>query len=888
MRRVLQTIPVRPSYVSNIANKPIYTRFHRKPQIYQDNYPTNQTYKMQTNFEQENMNNYLSNIYKEKKYRGVLDPAAPNNKNIFIDTDSELHLSEREEGVINPKKNEKSAKLLIAKTESQYPETYNSQNIFRRDGLTKGYFVNNNLNYNNYNNYNNFNNTYNTLTRKNKNIQSIINTPSQFDENKHIYNYNKGAQPQMKNSIIEMNNINQDYNRNTVNNGLFKKEIDLDEWPSVERNKKAKLYYRNKDIQVSDKENRTDSNNFDYQNNLYNNKVSRIPGNIIYRKGNISEIKASYSKSNISDISEDNLNQKRKQNEYNYILAGNTSGIASPIEYKNNNNYILGTSEEESEPQADFYGDRDYQIYMNKKIIKGDINNDILEHELGGRINLYYGVNNSKDIYNGIRNKNIMIKKDKNANIIDIIKNDKNKYNALIKLQRCIKSYLYLREFCAMKIQAVWRGGNTRKIMELYNDLDEFIYHLSKVQFNHFNNNFCFFIKQLFNIYKTNVSNINYDIEYNENNKEEEIENENENCINQISIEEIDKKEGTGSYFAPEKLELENEIALYVEGSSPYYERNNEIKIKENEDSNNINVNNRNFPKKEKNESESTIGSIKSDYKFHKFDKTGLNKKENANKKNVEKKQKLGENGTMSNDYDADLDINRDDEYFKDISYDDKDNSGSLIKDKRYSYFSIHSDENSKYFDNENPNEKENKEGDFFKINTSKTSGISKYNNSTKNTGFTGYTGYSVHDKSKINGYKTVKINKNEFSNSPSEKSHNYIGHHSKTLPRKYKNHRDYINTTALIIPKHEEDFNIINNNKTFLSPKVINDKKHIKNASSEIAITPNIRFEDKNWNEIIEYIKNEEIEIPTQKNIRNIKNKKEPKKFDILEKEKN
>ena len=132
------------------------------------------------------MNNYLSNIYKEKKYRGVLDPAAPNNKNIFIDTDSELHFSEREDGPINPKKNEKSAKLLIAKTESQYPETYNSQNIFRRDGLTKGYFVNVNGNNNlNYNNYNNFNNTYNTLTRKNKNVQSIINTPSQFEENQY-------------------------------------------------------------------------------------------------------------------------------------------------------------------------------------------------------------------------------------------------------------------------------------------------------------------------------------------------------------------------------------------------------------------------------------------------------------------------------------------------------------------------------------------------------------------------------------------------------------------------------------------------------------------------------------------------------------------------------
>ena len=878
MRRVLQAIPNNSSNYNNITNKPIYTRFHRKPQIYPNNYPANRGYKVEKNMEEENMNNYISNIYKEKKYRSILDPAAPNNKNIFIDTDSEPQKSEGEEGEMYKKKEKKSAKLLIAKTESQYPETFNSQNVFRRDGLTKGYFVkvneDNNLNYNNYDNYNN----YNTLSK------NIMNTPSQYDENKYTYNKNKMAQTQIKAQKFDINNnLNQTYNRNTLNNGYFKKEIDLDDWPSIERNQKSKLYYRNKDIQINDKQMRNDNVEYEqYQNknNYYNSQKNKMPVGIIYRKGNISDIKNSYSKSNISD-SEDNYNQIRKQNEYNYIISGN-SGIASPIEYKNNNNYIIGTSEEDSEHQVDFYGDKDYQNYMNKRIIKGDINNDMLENEHGGRINLNYGVkNNTKNTYkdNRYRNKNIMIKKKKNANIIDVIKNDENKLNALTKLQRFIKSYLYLRELCAMKIQAVWRGGNTRKIMELYNDLDEFIYHLSKVQFNHFNNNFCFFIKQLFNIYKSNISNENYDIEYNENNKEDDIDNdnENENCMNQISLEDIEKKEGTGSYFAPEKLELENEIALFVEGSTPYYERKKEAISKENEEANNINIdiNNQILPKKEKNESESTIGS----HKYHRIS--------NIIKRNIEKKQKLGDNGTLSNDYDADLDINRDDDYFNhDISYDDKDNSGSLIKDKRYSYFSIHSDENSKYFDNENPNEKENKEGDMYKINTSKNS--SKYNNnSTKNTGITGYTGYSLQDKSKLIGFRTDKINKNEFSNSPSvEKSNNYIGHHSKTFPRKYKNYNEYINTTALIIPKHEEDFNIINN-KMFLSPKVNGDQKHVINARSDIAVTPNMKFEDKNWNEIIEYIKNEEIEIPTQKNLRNIKNKKEPKKFDILENEK-
>ena len=82
------------------------------------------------------------------------------------------------------------------------------------------------------------------------------------------------------------------------------------------------------------------------------------------------------------------------------------------------------------------------------------------------------------------------------------------------------------------------------KIFESINDLDEFIYHLLIVQFNHFNENFCFFIKQLFKIYKANVSNgflENQEIENNENNNEEEKDIENENCMNKITLEEMGK-----------------------------------------------------------------------------------------------------------------------------------------------------------------------------------------------------------------------------------------------------------------------------------------------------------------------------------------------------------
>ena len=901
MQRIVQDIQSPSTATNNVTNKRIYTRFHRKPQIYPTSFQTNKTYK-EENLDQENMNNIITSIYKEKKYRGVLDPAAPNNKNIFIDTDSEHQKSDKETENFQRNQYKKSTKLLIAKTESQFPETYNSSNIFKRDGLVRGFYVKVNENNNNYN-------TFNTLTKNNRTVRTYMQSPSPDHDENLFYDEADEARTQIRASKYNTNNyIRQNYDRNAQGKRIFKKEIDLDEWPSVEKNKR--LYFRNKDIQIGGKIMKSDnSNSTENQNRLnqYQRLSKKYPADMVYRKG---QMKPSFSKSNMSDVSEDFMNQYRKQqinDNNNYIIAGNASELASPKDYNNNNIDVEKESEEESERRQEIneYNDEDYQNYMNKRIINapnqeiiitGRNINSSLGLDQGGKIDLNYGIKNTD---REVRNRKILIKKNIYITIEDEIKQDPDKLNSLINLQKFIRSYLYLRELCAMKIQAIWRGRNTRKIMDLYNDLDEFIYHLSKVQFNHFNNDFCFFINQLFNIYKASISNGIYDDDTdnnNLNNEEEDNENDNENCMNQLTLEEMEQKENQeylykfpeGSYFDPTKLVPENEVYLCVEGSSSkeydklikdyeeLYLQYNELKQHHKNNTNSIsNTNNAHTTKrKEKNESESTIGSVKSD-KF----KFGPNNKAFSEIKNS---GDHGKNITFSNDdYDADLDINRDDDFFnQDMSYDDKDNSGSL-KEKRYSYFSIHSDENSKYFDNENPKEreKENKEGENIRNNTSKNSGGSKFNNSAK------YTGCSSHyGPTKIVGlHKNTKNNKNEYSYSPSdEKSKNYMGHHSKTYPRKY-NYNDSINNN-LIIVKHEEDFGIINN--FYLSPKESDEKNHKKNALTDIAITPilptNNKIEEKNWNEIIKYIKNEELEIPTQKTTEENKSKKDKEKKNI------
>ena len=830
MQRVIQIPNATSTY--NSTNQRIYTRFHRKPQVYPTSFQTNKKTIQIDTLEEENMNNIITDIYKQKKFRGMLDPTSPNNRNIFIDTDSELQNTEKIKDENVKAHNKKSTQLLIEKTESQFPETYNAQNIFNRDGITKGFYVkvNPKRDINTYNYMNNIQNRNNV-------VRTVFQTPEpEFDENM-IYEYNQVPKTQIR-PTKELNNyMNYTDNVNIRRIDQYNNKISREEYHSLEPNSNL-IYHRNKDIQIGV---------IPIKNKLNNNNNQQYNKGMVYRKNN-----ASYSKSNISDISYDQ--QKKQQNDNNinnFIIRGTGSGFASPeIEYKNisNENEIQNNSEEsEKQNEYVFYNENDYNNYRKKKIIKKnnyETNNISKNQKQGGKVDLYYElINNNKDSIkrdkNSLTNRN-MLKKLENS-----IENDEDKMISLIKLQRFIKSYLYLRELCAMKIQAVWRGCNTRKIMDLYNNLDEFIYHLSKVQFNHFNNDFCFFIKQLFNIYKANISNDNYNEESNE-----EIENdENEmNINNDINDEYIQER----AFFDPEKLETENEIALVVEGVPKNHDKNTSSKdydklkqdyddlyqqyneLRGNSKNNNlinINTNKRTRQKKDKDEYGSSLGSGKSDCKF----RFRTNSRDNTNYRGYSELRHDEENkekNSFSNDYDADLDINREDDFFnQEMSYDDKDNSGSPINDKNYNYFSVHSDENSKYFDNENI-----KEGETGP----KSKTIGKYTTKRRKPKF------------KANN----KIDKNSINSPIIGESQNYIGYHSKTFQRNYKNNED----SNLIIPKREEEFNIIDNININSSPKEINTKKII----DEIRITPNERNinKNKNWNEINKHIKNEEIYI--------------------------
>ena len=170
----------------------------------------------------------------------------------------------------------------------------------------------------------------------------------------------------------------------------------------------------------------------------------------------------------------------------------------------------------------------------HKKIYNKTIEqNNNIDQRNGGIVNINFELMNlkKKKTINNKGNLNSKRRLNKFEKTKEIDKN-KNKNISLIKLQNSASS----------QIQAVWRGYSTRIIMKLYNHLDEFIYHISKVQINTFICNFHFFMNQLFSIYHESFVNCN--IEGNEEIENKEFIHKNNIIINDKRlITEIKKLE---------------------------------------------------------------------------------------------------------------------------------------------------------------------------------------------------------------------------------------------------------------------------------------------------------------------------------------------------------
>ena len=498
------------------------------------------------------------------------------------------------------------------------------------------------------------------------------------------YDYSPNLNGQNLYAYYNLRNINNNnLNNNKISNYNYEPKEDPEEIEEKENNE-----------YLMESPQKDQNNNFsNTQYNNFNNKVyqkRRVLGNLKDSASSEAYATKSISRATLTDYRNSGIYIKPKTSYNNNINKNN--GISTEER---------GIESLKESTKKVSYGNN-YEILEESPIYNYPENQS---KDKGGKVDFNLSLTKLK---NNIKNKR---KKDEEKYDIDWYKNNLDKI---------------------IKIQATFRYYRISKIMKQYHDCDEFIFHISKVQFNHFYDNFYFFINQLFNVYKANIGALDL-----VNNNQEQEENENEEEENN---EESDNEENK-SYD-----QLLND---YTNLKKKY----NALMKSKNDNNTNTNHNNNNSkssfkkinPELASLPGETTFGSIKTDtHKFRKF-KASLQKNNNNSTSNI----KLNDNLTISN-------YNDDDKYERHFytpdHYDDED-SFNDAKDKRYSYSSVHSDEYSKYFDNEQPKHR------FMSFNNKKLKGIGLSRGTRKNKIFEYSPSIEIEKQSRDNSTKRNNIN---------------------------------------------------------------------------------------------------------------------------------
>lgn len=156
------------AYLPLSKKKPLYPKTSLKKASKNINSKNNFTYSEINNISRNNAN-LLNKVYSKNKFRGVLDTTSPNNKDIFIDSDSERPSKNREKKSKISNKN-RCTKLVIEKVESQKPVNNNEYYKFTNQ-KPKGFVVNsNNFSKKSFSNKNLLL-RYSSKTQINKNVQ---------------------------------------------------------------------------------------------------------------------------------------------------------------------------------------------------------------------------------------------------------------------------------------------------------------------------------------------------------------------------------------------------------------------------------------------------------------------------------------------------------------------------------------------------------------------------------------------------------------------------------------------------------------------------------------------------------------------------------------------
>ena len=764
---------------------------------------------------------YQESIIKDKN-QGMLDTRSKGNRTIFFDSDNDKRPSNQKD-------------LLISKAVSKYPTNYAAGPHPYNDGVIQGYYVNaqgdpryNNRQYQIPLREINQNEDEEEEQENNYYRQNIENGGEEIEdeegneiEEEEIENGNEyeNASPQ-KNNLpynayigdgIVRNNI-PDYspNPNGQNIRYYKKKKFLNFNNNYNDNYIPENENENQDDQYIMESPQKSFNLKDYSQPIYNKK--RILGNLGDSASSEAYANTNNQKSpNIDSISRIYVKPKTKYHTNNIKngISPEERGIESKIEstnnVANNGNYLrrpnqyMDTEENELYKYDKFNKINNYDQDSINVVEPPIYTYPINERNKGGKVDL-----NTLGIIKN-RGKDDDNPEEKGLENEYEIAEEKIVY--IIKLQKYYKAYHQVKETKATKIQSFWRGRSTRRIMSLYNDLDEFIYILSKVHFMHFSDNFYYFINQLFNVYKANTL---------DNNEIESLEEDKENEEEEEKIEENNTNNKNYDELLNDYNNLQKKYDDLVKNK--FNKSSTKKSLLNNNNNDIISV-----------PGETTIGTIRTEKPKLKFKGGQNNSVNNFNNENL----------TFSNDNDE-MEGNKSNYGRRFLTPNLDDEESFNEKDKRFSYSSIHSEENSKFFDNEHP---------------SKAGTSIKRNLGLKNRGLRNPKTAILSlnkQKDKIFSYSpSIDIDKQSRGNS--------------TKKNNEDQNENRINNISVIIPKHEEEFGIINEDE----PKKIIEKafdKYLNNYSKNLRIVKNNKINYENPNEKLNCFDNE-VMFPENEN---------------------
>ena len=379
----------------------------------------------------------------DKKYRGELDTTSPRNKNVLIDTDSELTSNSR-----NTNKNTGCTKLLIEKIESQMPqinnEYYESKNQEENLNLNDDFDENQGFNFTKKNYVPQKISRCNSIIRNTNKLMYKNYSNSNFNHNHHKHYDQQPLREFNKYYIVNDNEYNYDYksplkkNINASTNNLFNSTNKFNQQLSYIKNADEK----NKNNSAFLIKERNTSFNYKKYHHIF-------PKDKINNNNNINE--------NINQRMFDTSYIPSKPNNMKFYKVNTTNNIHNNNNY--NKNYKRGNNKDINiNPQEN-------TLYENYQ--------DLIKLNTFNRISQYNNNHRYLD-NNGVKYSKINIYPNYNFN------------KKVIKLQ------------------SAWRGTYVRILMGFYWNLSGFKNTLDNIFKNRIRIYFLFFIKKLRN-YSPNI-----------------------------------------------------------------------------------------------------------------------------------------------------------------------------------------------------------------------------------------------------------------------------------------------------------------------------------------------------------------------------------------------